>query len=300
MNILKLDEFRPNIRTYGGASCKKLGITIDSRPYLVKFPDNLKLKNIKNTQLSYSNSPECEYLGSHIFELCGLKTHNTKLGSRDGKIVVLCEDFCVDGVTLAEFQRIKVTFEPTLVDSEGNETNGLGADLDETLLVIRQHHIFQFVQFPELFFWKMFIVDALIGNPDRNNGNWGVLIKDDSVLGFAPVYDNGNCLNNKWDDNKMLNALSSEKSMQASAYKGVVCFFTKNGNRVNPFHIIQSGDYVLCSEALRLLLNQINIDAILNLVDDEYFSQTRRTFYKKMLMQRYNELCRINSKLQSN
>lgn len=50
----------------------------------------------------------------------------------------------------------------------------------------------------------MFVVDALIGNPDRNNGNWGLIYKDHDILGLAPIYDNGNCLFDKWSDEKIL------------------------------------------------------------------------------------------------
>ena len=42
----------------------------------------------------------------------------------------------------------------------------------------------------ENWFWDMFIVDALIGNWDRHNGNWGFLydtVQDEMKL--APVYD---------------------------------------------------------------------------------------------------------------
>ena len=32
-------------------------------------------------------------------------------------------------------------------------------------------------------FWNMFIVDSLIGNTDRHNGNWGLLINARSSRG---------------------------------------------------------------------------------------------------------------------
>lgn len=30
-------------------------------------------------------------------------------------------------------------------------------------------------------FWDMFIVDSLIGNTDRHNGNWGVLLNNATI-----------------------------------------------------------------------------------------------------------------------
>ena len=82
----------------------------------MKFPGNLKEKQMKNINLSYSNNPVCEYIGSKIYELIGLPVHNTILGVRNEKIVVACEDFLEDGDRLYEFDKIKVTFEPHFLD----------------------------------------------------------------------------------------------------------------------------------------------------------------------------------------
>lgn len=30
-------------------------------------------------------------------------------------------------------------------------------------------------------FWNMFIIDALIGNTDRHNGNWGLLVNTEKM-----------------------------------------------------------------------------------------------------------------------
>lgn len=46
------------------------------------------------------------------------------------------------------------------------------------------------------FFWRMFVVDALLGNFDRHNGNWGFLVdpSDNWRASIAPVFDCGSCL----------------------------------------------------------------------------------------------------------
>ena len=37
--------------------------------------------------------------------------------------------------------------------------------------------------------------DALLGNFDRHNGNWGILVDEESQTAeIAPVYDCGSCL----------------------------------------------------------------------------------------------------------
>ena len=150
---------------YGGTAGRKMGITYNGKDYLVKFPGNLKEQKMKNINLSYSNSPVCEYIGSKIYEIVGLSVHNTILGTRNNKIVVACEDFLQDGDKLYEFDKIKVTFEPHFLDSNGNETNSV--DLYEIMMTIQEHLFLQDVPGVKEHFWNLFM-DALIGNTNRN------------------------------------------------------------------------------------------------------------------------------------
>ena len=203
MKMVDFNGYKQNQKMYGGTAGRKMGITYNGKDYLLKFPGNLKEQKMKNINLSYSNSPVCEYIGSKIYELVRLPVHNTILGTRNGKTVVACEDFLQDGDRLYEFDKIKVTFEPHFLDSNGNETNGVGVDLYEIMMTIQEHLFLQDVPGVKEHFWNMFIMDALIGNTDRNNSNWGIILRKDGSKEIAPVYDNGNCLNSKWDDEKM-------------------------------------------------------------------------------------------------
>ena len=160
---------------YGGTAGRKIGISYEGKDYILKFPGNLKAQNMKNIQLSYSNSPVCEYIGSKIYEILGIPVHETILGTRNGKIVVACGDFLRDGEKLYEFDKIKVTYEPPFLDSNGNETNGTGLDLYEVMMTIQEHPFLKDILGVIQRFWDMFVVDALIGNPDRNNTNWGIV-----------------------------------------------------------------------------------------------------------------------------
>lgn len=173
---MKLEDFNgyeQNQRMYGGTAGRKMGICYKGGNYILKFPGNLKERQMKNIRLSYSNSPVCEYIGSQIYSLLGVDVHDTVLGTRNGKTVVACKDFLGDGDRLYEFDKIKVTFEPHFLDSNGNETNGVGVDLYEILMTIEEHPFLKDVDGIREHFWDMFVVDALIGNVDRNNSNWG-------------------------------------------------------------------------------------------------------------------------------
>lgn len=99
MELINFNNFQQNQRMYGGTAGRKMGITYNGKDYLVKFPGNLKEQKMKNINLSYSNSPVCEYIGSRIYEIVGVPVHNTILGTRNNKVVVACEDFLQDGAS---------------------------------------------------------------------------------------------------------------------------------------------------------------------------------------------------------
>lgn len=293
LELINFDNFKQNQRMYGGTAGRKMGITYNGKDYLVKFPGNLKEQKMKNINLSYSNSPVCEYIGSKIYEIVGLPVHNTILGIRNNKIVVACEDFLQDGDRLYEFDKIKVTFEPHFLDSNGNETDGVGVDLYEIMMTIQEHPFLQDVPGVKEHFWNMFIIDALIGNTDRNNSNWGIILRKDGSKEIAPVYDNGNCLNSKWDDEKMRIVMNDADKMEAEAYKARRCIFELHGKRVNPYHIIESREYPECLEAVHRLTTQIgnNMDKIQAMIKEiPILSEIQKRFFTSMIEYRYEKV----------
>lgn len=270
-----------------------MGITYEGKDYLLKFPGNLKEQQMKNINLSYSNSPVCEYIGSKIYELVGLPVHHTILGTRNEKIVVACEDFLGDGDRLYEFDKIKVTFEPHFLDSNGNETNGVGVDLYEIMMTIQEHPFLKDISGVKEHFWNMFVMDALIGNTDRNNSNWGIILRKDGLKEIAPVYDNGNCLNNKWDDEKMQIVMNDTDKMEAEAYKARRCIFELHGKRVNPYHIMESMEYQECSEAIRRLTPKIgsSMNKIQEMIKEiPIISEIQKQFFTSIIEYRYENV----------
>ncbi len=88
-------------KAYGGHSGSKIGIIIDGETYLVKFPKSTKSMNVDS--ISYTTSPLLEYLGSHIYEIIGIDTHQTSLGYLNGKIVVACKEFLKNTEEIIDF-----------------------------------------------------------------------------------------------------------------------------------------------------------------------------------------------------
>ena len=258
MELINFDGYAQNNRMYGGLSGAKIGISYQGADYILKYPQNLKEKNLNNVRMSYSTAPVSEYLGSHIYALLGIPVHDTLLGRRKGKIVAACRDFLEQGDRLFEFRQIKTTFEPQGEDFDsGSETSGNGVELSDILKIIDEHPLFHQIEGVKERFWQMFVVDAYIGNMDRNNGNWGVIMRYDGGVELAPVYDNGGGLNNKWDDERILPILYDTANMQIQAYRGIVSIFEQDGRRINPFHYIAATDSADCMRALTLIVPQI-------------------------------------------
>lgn len=293
MQLIDFNDYEQNAKMYGGTAGRKIGISFEGKDYILKFPGNLKAQNMKNIQLSYSNSPVCEYIGSKIYEILGIPVHETVLGTRNGKIVVACSDFLRDGEKLYEFDKIKVTYEPPFLDSNGNETNGTGLDLYEVMMTIQEHPFLKDIPGVMQRFWDMFVVDALIGNTDRNNTNWGIIVDSKGCKRIAPVYDNGSCLNSKWDNEKIQAVLGDEKMLEAEIYKARRCIFEVASKRINPYHLIQRMEYPGCSEAvLRIVPNiEENIECIKNMIlEIPVISDIQKRFFITLIKERYEQV----------
>lgn len=142
-------------------------------------------------------------------------------------------------------------------------------------------------------FWNMFVIDALIGNTDRNNSNWGIILRKDGSKEIAPVYDNGNCLNSKWDDEKMQIVMNDADKMEAEAYKARRCIFELHGKRVNPYHIIESMEYQECSESIYRLVPRIgsSMDKIQDMIKEiPVLSEVQKKFFTSIIEYRYEKV----------
>lgn len=65
---------------YGGTGGSKDGIIIGNDKWMVKYPKTTKSMNGVN-DTSYTPSPICEYLGSHVYQILGYETQKGRAGS---------------------------------------------------------------------------------------------------------------------------------------------------------------------------------------------------------------------------
>ncbi|MGO4970485.1 HipA domain-containing protein [[Clostridium] aminophilum] len=265
---------------YSGSNGNKISIRYNDEIYMLKFPSTAKLNN----NMSYANGCISEYLGCHIFGLAGIPVQETLLGKyydgRREKIVVACKDMTSIGVILQDFASLKN-------QAIASEQNGYGTELKDILYTIDD----QTAMDPQIlkdFFWDMFIVDALIGNWDRHNGNWGFLYDQNSNnLEIAPVYDCGSSLFPQADEIIMRNVLENPGELGTRIYNRPLSAILIDGRKINYYDYISSMQNEDVNLALKRIAPKIKENDIIKTVDDiDILNDLQKAFYKKMLIER--------------
>ena len=267
-------------KTYAGANGSKISVIYNGEQYMLKFP----AVPSKNREMSYTNGCVSEYIGCHIFESVGIPVQETLLGTyeRNGKkkVVVACKDFTAGGLVLQDFASLK----NTMIDSVHN---GYGTELEDILLTLEGQSAME----PEAlkaWFWDLFIVDALIGNWDRHNGNWGFLYNNATdEITLAPVYDCGSCLFPQADEEIMKKVLEDPAERDLRVFEIPLSGIKINGQKIRYFDFLSSLQNRDCNKALKRILPKIDMEKIDKIVDETPFlSELQISFYKTMLKER--------------
>ena len=277
-----IEEFN----NYKGSEKKKT-LIYNNKKYLVKFPDPIKEK-YKN--LSYKNNAFSEYVGSNIFEICGIKTQKTLLGTykykEKEKVVCACEDFTDAENLLYEFENLALSTNPD---------KRIETEIKDIMEVIEENKMIN-TEKTKKEFWKMFIIDSLIGNTDRHNGNWGfILNKKTGKIDFAPIYDCGSCLNPMLEDEEIERISDIElKNLAINCYS---CL-KENGKKINYMSYIKQVKNIECNNAIKNIFNDIDINKIMIFIDGiSCINETRKVFYKNIIKQRYDIIEKVYKKL---
>lgn len=273
---------------YGGKNGGKICIKYLGEDYMVKFPG----MNKGNISMSYSNNCISEYVACHIMETLELKVQKTLLGTykigNKEKVVVACKDFTNQGIILKQFAELKNS------QIETSE-NGYGTELKEILETIESQEIYDVNKLKD-FFWDMFIVDSLVGNFDRHNGNWGFLIDEGAEkIEIAPIYDNASCLYPQLDDETMENIMKNKEEMEARVYVFPTSAIKINDKKINYFEFIGSLENEECNKALKRIYQLIDIKKINKIIENTpYISNVRKEFYKKIINLRYEKIIKYS------
>ncbi len=267
-------------KAYAGANGSKISVIYNNEQYMLKFPP---LPTI-NKEMSYTNSCISEYIGCKIFDSVGIPVQETVIGTYTSngreKIVVACKDFTSPGITLQDFASLK----NRIIDSE---RNGYGTELNDILSTIDEQTSMD-SDVIKTRFWDMFIVDALIGNWDRHNGNWGFLYNNstDEVV-LAPVFDCGSSLYPQADDELMTRILNNKNEFNHRIFDIPLSAITYNGKKINYFNFLSEGKFEDCNTALKRILSRIDMKKIYEIIDGTpTVTDIQNEFYKTMLTAR--------------
>lgn len=284
MEAIDFTKMQKRNKAYAGANGSKISILYEGEQYMLKFPPIAS----KNKMLSYSNSCFSEYLGCQIYESIGVPVQKTLLGTftvrGKEKIVVACKDFTSPGVVLQDFASLK----NQMIDSE---RNGYGTELTDILYTFEEQTAIDSKLLIDRF-WEMFIVDALIGNWDRHNGNWGFLYDTQKdTMELAPVYDCGSCLYPQADETIMEAVLEDERERNFRVYEIPTSAIQSDGKKIKYFDFLSSSQNADCNRALRRILPKIDMERITEIVDNTPFlSSLQRSFYLTMLKERKEKI----------
>ena len=282
--IIDFTDLPRRKKTYTGANGSKISVIYNGELYMLKFP----VPPSRNKEMSYTNGCVSEYLGSHIFETVGIPAQETLLGifRKNGKekVVVACKDFTTDDTVLQDFASLK----NTIIDSEHN---GYGTELSDIMTAIEEQQIIDPAQLKK-HFWNVFIVDALIGNWDRHNGNWGFLYnRKTDEISPAPIYDCGSCLFPQADEKIMQSTLTDPAERDLRVFQIPLSGIKAGGEKINYFDFISSLKNKDCNEALKRILPRIDMKRINDLIDGTPFiTDLQKTFFKTILAERKEKI----------
>lgn len=265
-------------KAYNGANGKKIAVEYKGQQYMLKFPPS---GQSKPTELSYINSCFSEHISCSIFRMLGVTAQETILGTFDvagnTKIVCACRDFTINGKQLFDFCSIK----NTILDSD---SNGSGTELSDILETIEKQ---QFVEPRRLLehFWEMFVIDTLLGNFDRHNGNWGFLYDPVSkTTDLAPVYDCGSCLLPQADESVMRNVLENEDALNRRVFQFPTSAMKLDGRKINYYNYLTKAENPDCNDAVKRIYSRLNMEQINHFIENTpYISDLQKAFYKKYI-----------------
>ena len=239
--------------------------------------------NFRNVEISYANDPISEYIGSHFFEICGVPVHDTLLGEYGGKLCVLCRDYAYPGKVL-EFRELRNSIMDESVKQSATGMSLYLSNIMEVIDKVINENRDSVIQR----FWDMFVIDAIIGNTDRNNGNWGFTV-DSGELKLYPVYDCGGCLNNKKSDEQFMRI--SDTEFDTYAYDFTSSYKYDSGKRINPLHYIKDN---LDNTAIVNAINKLPVSTSeLGYIIDNVkpvISDARADWYRRIIDARINRL----------
>lgn len=267
---------------YKGSERKKTVILDNNKKYMLKLSDPIREKGHR---ISYINNAYSEYLGCKIAKSIGLPvqevilgnyTYINKNGEKHTRPACLCEDLREDNEVLLEIDTLSLSdYEDTTkeltLQNVNNKINHI-KNIDKEKM--------------KEFYYNMFVFDALTGNTDRHNGNWGIITdKYSTYVKIAPIYDCGSSLLPLIGDDDL--PLKNKDTIFLSICSAI----SENNKKINYFDYLINIRNKDIDKALLRLIPKINLQKINNIIlDTSDFSKQRKLMYLELIDKRYNNI----------
>ena len=169
--------------------------------------------------------------------------------------------------------------------------NGYGTELASVLQAMEEQTLIPADQL-KAHFWDMFIVDALLGNFDRHNGNWGILVDEErQTAEIAPVYDCGSCLYPQLGTQEMEAVLNDESEINRRIHEYPTSAIMDGGAKISYPRFIASLQNEDCNQALERISARIDMARIETLIQQTPgLLPIQRDFYGIMLQARKEQI----------
>lgn len=268
-------QYAKNTKFYSGSE-EKIGITIGCTDYILKFQ--------KSSETGLLNNTICEYIGCHVFQMLGMPAQETFLGTYSGRDVVALEDFVKENQKFVPFNEVGDSSLEHDRDTYQYSYSDIMRMLEENTKLTR---------IPETInqFWRIYIIDALLGNFDRHGSNWG-FIKENNRYTLAPVFDNGSCLFPRiHTDEACLEIIRDQTEISKRVYTFPTSQIKLNNVKSSYFEIIHSLQFPECNTALQDITSKVDMQQIGAFIDSiEQISEIQKEFYITMLRARYEKI----------
>lgn len=307
VNIIDLRDCATSGLFYGGRAGQKEGILFEGEPWIAKYPRTTR--DLLGRHLpSYTSSPVSEHVGALIYQSLGIPAHDTFLGYRNGKVVCACKDFTFPNKRLFEFKDIKNALSDDSAGFSSAPSDGESVFLSDVLTAIETSDLLKRTPGVRERFWDMFVVDAFIKNPDRNNGNWGLLMSPDMTYELAPVYDLGSSLFSKRSPSVAERRMESEEAVDQDAFGTTVSCYRLvdeegNSRAIHPFSYMETSANPDLRAAIARFLEAADmraVEAIIDSVPTEAYGRiimadAVRESHKKLLRKRLERITAIRA-----
>lgn len=176
-------------------------------------------------------------------------------------------------------------------------------DIDELMFHLEKNPLLNVIDGIKQHFFEQALIDIFINNNDRTNDNWGILRINGQKDRIAPIFDNGASFSPKMSEDKIIRLLSSDE-LRDNCLNALTAY-SRNGHLLSAKKFIQEfQDCLEFQKALNSATNRIiaHLDEIMDFINFlpefitvndriyEVCSISRKIFYQKQLLLRFNEL----------